>query len=183
MRAKRSNFNQKMKHILIQALNQPETAPTLGALWVSHSQFAVNSKTLANQFHITSNTLCSNFRSHGFTTESATAFRNEIADLGAPKECRLHSYEGLNQVTIETALDDAHWRKLNSKKNTATPLNLQATQQIETPPELDEMDPAAATGTEAFGPGEEGSSGFFDWGQSWRDRDSEDGDDPWFFRD
>jgi hypothetical protein len=119
MRDKRCNFNPKtnskftsrLKSLLITTRDQPETGTTLGIQWISDSDFVVNSKKLAEQLQITPNDLCYNFRSHGFGTESATHYRDEIKALGTPSECRLHGYPGLNKTAIETILDQIPWRK------------------------------------------------------------------------
>jgi hypothetical protein len=136
------NFISTIKSTLITARDEPETGLSLGVSWITPSQFVVNSKTLADQWQITANDLCYNFRSHDFTTESTKRCRDAIKSLGTPKNCRLHTYEGLTQMTIETALDGNHWKKPKPipGRKSARKLNLQMPQQTETALKLDHPD-------------------------------------------
>jgi hypothetical protein len=148
------NFISNLKSSLITARNQPQIGPTFGVSWITSSQFAVNSQKLADQWQITSNDLCYNFRSHGFTTESARGYRDAIKSLGAPRNCRLHRYEGLSQMTIETVFDGIHWMKPKPipGRKIARKLKFQMPQQTETARKTEKMDHPDMIGREFTGP-------------------------------
>jgi hypothetical protein len=132
------NFTSSLKPILITARDQPGIGPNLTTIWISHSQFAVNTKKLAAQLQITPNDLCYNLRSHRFTTESTKRCRNAIKSLGTTRECRLHSYPGLNQMTIESVLDNIPWKKPEPIPGRKRARNL-IPQMIQTAPKPDEI--------------------------------------------
>jgi hypothetical protein len=142
------NFISKLKNGLIKARDKPDPS-TLGILWVSETHFAVNSKQLAELFQITQNDLCYNFRSHNFTTESTRNCSAVIKSLGIPKQCKLHSHELLNVMTIETDFDKIQWEKPLPilKRKPPSTKTMKVTQQNETSLKL--ADPPAVIQSES----------------------------------
>jgi hypothetical protein len=104
-------FLQRLQTLLIQARDHPETANEIGIFWISSTEFIANSKILAIKMGLRKNTICYDWRSHGFISSSARNKRNFIAHLPDPSGWKLHSRSNLTRESIENAFSGIDWKQ------------------------------------------------------------------------
>jgi hypothetical protein len=78
----------------------PERASTLGILWLTDTKWAGNSTIIAKRCGVSQNTLCFDFRCHGFTTETSVPYSSQIGELGRPLYVRVHSHPMISRQTL-----------------------------------------------------------------------------------
>jgi hypothetical protein len=104
-------FPQRLEPFLIQARDQPGMARHIGIFWISSTAFAVNSSILAGNMCLKRNTLCYNWRSHGFSSSTAQNERSLLIHLPDPSKWKLHSHLQLTRETIESATPLITWAR------------------------------------------------------------------------
>jgi hypothetical protein len=109
MTGKKVHFAERLASFLIGVRDHPDTAADIGLYWISPEIFAAQSQTLAANMHLKQNTICSNFRSHGFATFAAKKFQSCIAHLPEPLKWKLHWHPAVTRQSIELNIARVKW--------------------------------------------------------------------------
>jgi hypothetical protein len=116
-----SQFISKLGQSLIEDRDGREIPSVTGVRWVNNTHFIANSAIISIRFGLQRNTICSNFRSHDFTTESLKWFSGTLTNLPCPRQWKLHFHPQLTRQTIETDLPNLAWhspKRVPSRKST-----------------------------------------------------------------
>jgi hypothetical protein len=115
-------FGKRFGDILIEARDFPQKAAELGVRWISATEFIANSKILAIRMNLKRNTVCCDFRSHGFQTRSARNSRAFLEDLPDRTNWKLHTHSNMTRDSIETVVPHLPWTRPMRTRNVDPPI-------------------------------------------------------------